>query len=137
MPKQCEHEGCSNSIWSRKTMRCKNHQVAKEYSSRNNTKIKRAVKRIKQVSSKRQQQNQAYLVMRKIFLDTHPNCVMYTDKPSTEIHHSAGRRGDMLLDTRYWFALSREAHVYIHANPEWAEDKGYLVKGRNSKGSKF
>ena len=135
MPKQCEQEGCSNNIWSRKTMRCKNHQVAKDYSSRNNSKIKRAVKRIKQVSSKRQQQNQSYLVMRKIFLDTNPNCVLYKDKPSTEIHHSAGRRGDMLLDTRYWFALCREAHMYIHANPEWAEDNGFLIKGRNSRSS--
>jgi len=28
MPKICEHKGCSNPIWSRKTMRCKNHLVS-------------------------------------------------------------------------------------------------------------
>ena len=30
MPKICESDGCNNPIWSRKTMRCKNHQPYKK-----------------------------------------------------------------------------------------------------------
>jgi hypothetical protein len=88
---------------------------------------------VRQVSSKRARQNQAYSVARKLFLKSNPNCAVFPHLPSTEIHHSAGRRGDMLLDTRFWFAVSRQGHTRIHENPEWAEEHGFLIKGRNSK----
>lgn len=87
---------------------------------------------IKQISDKRQKQNQLYLTMRKVFLQTHEHCAVFPDKQATEIHHANGRRGDMLLDTRYWYAVSREGHLYVHENVEWAEENGYLIKGRNS-----
>ena len=132
MPKICEHEGCSNPIWSRKTMMCKNHLTSQSVTLKKKTPIKKAVQRIRQVSSKRQRQNQAYLIMRKMFLETHEMCAVFPNKEATEIHHSNGRRGEYLLDTRYWYAVSREGHLYIHNNPEWAEENGYLIKGRNS-----
>lgn len=95
--------------------------------------VRKRAKAIRRVSSKRTRQNQAYSVLRKMFLKQHPNCAVFPDRESAEVHHSYGRRGDMLLDTRFWFAVSREGHDKIHANPEWAEEKGFLIKGRNSK----
>jgi hypothetical protein len=131
MPKICEYDGCTNPIWSRKTMRCKMH-LSSQPATPNKTKLKKVTQKIKQFSSKRQRQNQAYLIMRKIFLETYEHCAVFPNLQATEIHHAYGRRGEMLLDTRYWFAVSREGHSHIHSNVEWAEENGYLIKGRNS-----
>jgi len=46
---------------------------------------------------------------------------------ATEVHHMKGREGVMLLDTKYWLAVSREGHVKIELNPEWAKEMGFSV----------
>lgn len=47
MPKTCEYKGCSNPIWSRKTMRCKYHMIqkrnTKEYVGINDYKVNKEV----------------------------------------------------------------------------------------------
>ena len=52
MPKICEHEGCSNPIWSRKTMRCKNHLTSQSVTLKK-TKLKAV--------SKKQTKSNAYV----------------------------------------------------------------------------
>ena len=47
---------------------------------------------------------------------------------ATEIHHKAKRRAGMLLDTRYWMAVSAEAHRRIEAHKDWARAAGYLLE---------
>ena len=49
-----------------------------------------------------------------------------------EIHHVAGRVGcydekeiPLLIDTRFFLAVCREAHQQIENNPQWAKDQGY------------
>jgi len=95
--------------------------------------IKKRAKAIKKVSDKRARQNQLYSVARRLFLEQNPNCAVYPSEKATEVHHISGRRGEKLLDTTDWLAVSRRGHNWIHANPEEAEKKGWLKQGRNSK----
>ncbi len=46
---------------------------------------------------------------------------------SVEIHHRKGRVGALLLDERWWFAISRQNHDRIHANPKEARERGWLL----------
>lgn len=67
-----------------------------------------------------------YSKLRKKYLEDYPNCMIYPHLKSTDIHHMRGRIGDLLCDTSWWMALSREAHSWIHDNPKEAREKGYL-----------
>jgi hypothetical protein len=46
---------------------------------------------------------------------------------ATEIHHMKGRMGKLLIDERYFLAVSREGHIKIGDNPEWAMEMGYSL----------
>jgi hypothetical protein len=104
--------------------------------------------RIKPVSATRAKINKIYSALRKTFLELHPYCQwtflernvaedtviaiakkagVYAPYPrSVDIHHMKGR-GKYLLDTSTWMAVSRQAHDYIHANPEESYRKGYML----------
>ena len=45
---------------------------------------------------------------------------------SQAIHHRDKRRGERLLDERFWMAVSRAAHRRIEENKAWARACGYL-----------
>ena len=124
MPKVCKESNCENPRWSRVTGMCKYH-----HKPEGKPKVKKIRQKIKQVSSKRARENQAYNVMRKMFLEHHPNCAVFPELKATEIHHKQKRNGERLLDTTLWLAVSRKAHLYIHANPEESYSKGWLIKG--------
>ena len=81
---------------------------------------------IKQVSLKRKTENDEYLRRRRIFLAKNPFCAV-TGNRATEVHHMKGREGGLLLDERYWLAVSREGHVEIENNPVWAKEMGYSL----------
>ena len=98
---------------------------------------------------------ESYKVSRLRFLSEHPYCQLWLsehgvseevaiqsqghirlrepDGPlvpvplATEIHHTNKRRADRLLDSRYWMAVSAEAHQKIEANKDWARVMGYLL----------
>ena len=93
-----------------------------------NLQLKSLYKPIKQVSDKRKVENAKYLVLRIEFLGKPENqkCPI-TGKPTTDVHHMKGRIGGLLLDTRYWVALSREGHRFVEENPEWAKENGYSL----------
>jgi hypothetical protein len=83
---------------------------------------------IPQVSKKRKVEMLQYSVLRTEFLANKKNQVCpITKQPTTDIHHKKGRVGSLLLDTRYWVALSREAHKFVEENPEWAKENGYSL----------
>lgn len=60
-----------------------------------------------------------YATLRKLFLKHNPYCRV-TNTPADDIHHSRGRVGDLLLDTRYWIPVCRRVHEQIHRDIEWA-----------------
>lgn len=45
-----------------------------------------------------------------------------------EVHHSRGRVGTLLLDTRFWIATTPAVHQMIHDDPKWARDNGLLCQ---------
>lgn len=51
-------------------------------------------------------------------------------KPATDWHHvlPKGRGGKQNQDDSLMIAVSRKAHRKIHDNPDWAEERGYLMK---------
>ena len=77
---------------------------------------------------KRKQQSREYLSARETFLRAHPFCQVCEVDPATEVHHSAGRVQDLLLDERYWFALCHACHEHVHANPRWAYENGLMLE---------
>jgi hypothetical protein len=93
-----------------------------------NLKLKSLYKPIAKVSKKKQIENLQYSVLRTDFLGKRENKICpITGKVTTDIHHKKGRVGNLLLDTKYWIALSREGHKKVEENPEWAKEKGYSL----------
>lgn len=133
MPKICQHEGCSNPIWSRKTMRCKLHL---KYQNTTSSKVSQNVilkrKPVKKISDKQKKRNLEYLKVRIDYLNLHRNCQV-CGAPATDLHHKASRLGDKLTDTDYFMAVCRPCHTKIETNREWAYEKGYLIKRLNKK----
>ena len=69
-----------------------------------------------------------YNVARIEFLGKPENRICpITGDPATEIHHKKGRVGDLLLDTRFFLAVSREGHRKIEENPAWAKENGFSL----------
>ena len=44
---------------------------------------------------------------------------------ATDVHHRAGRVGDLLTDKSNFLAVCRECHNEIEMRPEWAKEKGF------------
>ena len=82
-----------------------------------------------------------YAKLKEQFLQDNPQCQVFPwicecnqFRPATQIHHIRGRAGSLLLDTRFWMAVSQEGHEFIHKNPELARKHGYLcAKGQWNK----
>lgn len=91
-------------------------------------KIKKIGKPIPKVSAKRKIENREYTIKRLQFLAQPENqkCPI-TGKQTTDVHHKKGRVGSLLLDTRFWLAVSREGHRQIEENPEWAKENNYSL----------
>jgi hypothetical protein len=62
----------------------------------------------------------------KIFLAENPVCPV-TGGKATQVHHKKGRIGKLLMDKRFWLAVSDEGHRKIELNPEWAKEMGYSI----------
>lgn len=59
------------------------------------------------------------------FLELHPVCPVF-GTPTVEIHHQRGRLGRLCNDERFWVAVSRAGHQWIHEHPSEARAKGLL-----------
>lgn len=81
--------------------------------------------KIKPRADKRAKQERIYNKIRPVFLEG--KICPITKQPATEIHHKKGRIGDLLIDIRYFLAVSDEGHKKIEANPEWAKKMGYSL----------
>ena len=49
-------------------------------------------------------------------------------KPTTDVHHSRGRAGSLLLDKRFWIPLCREHHDWVGVNMGAARKLGLLCE---------
>lgn len=108
---------------------------------------------LRRVSTKRAAQLKVYAKKRKAYLEAHPFCevqqqLAYTVTresaqlaerifgafqlrkapiQATDIHHKAGRVGEKLNDERYFMAVSRQAHDWIHSHGKEARARGWLI----------
>lgn len=73
------------------------------------------------------ERNKEYAIKRRRFLQRNRHCVVFRDRPSSQIHHIRGRLGPLLLDERYWLAVSWEGHRWIHDNPAIARKRGWIA----------
>tara|TARA_R110000744_G_scaffold195512_2_gene314591 strand:+ start:650 stop:1078 length:429 start_codon:yes stop_codon:yes gene_type:complete len=69
-----------------------------------------------------------YSKLKKAFLALPENkfCPI-TGKAADQIHHKKGRIGSLLLDTRFWLAVSHDGHRKIEEKPDWAKEMGYSL----------
>ena len=54
-------------------------------------------------------------------------CAVFPEKKATQCHHVRGRLGPLLLDKRFWKAVSMEGHDFIHNNISKARKLGLLA----------
>lgn len=80
--------------------------------------------------SRRRKQEREYSRLRKDHLKAYPRCGVCTHPGASEIHHKAGREGDLLTDTSEFMSVHPPCHRWIHANPAAARKRGWL-KSRN------
>lgn len=96
-------------------------------------------KPIRKVSEKQEKLNKEYSKLRVEFLSLPENQICPITKTSTtDVHHKKGRKGfadewarenniPLIIDVRFFMAVSREGHDKIHNNPIWAKELKYLI----------
>lgn len=67
-----------------------------------------------------------YWAKAKQFLAEHPQCAVFYDRPSRDVHHQRGRAATLLLDDRFWIPISRDGHLWVDAHPLEARKRGLL-----------
>lgn len=81
------------------------------------TPLKKKAYKIKPLSEKRSIQNKAYLTLRKVYLENHPNCEYKFNGctfTATEIDHCKGREGEQLTNVKDFRATCRNCHNIRH-----------------------
>lgn len=83
-------------------------------------------KPIRKVSKKTSKKLVEYSRLKKQFI-VGKICPIYPELKVVDVHHKCGRSGDLLLDTRFWLAVSRKGHIWIELHPKEAREKGYSL----------
>lgn len=89
--------------------------------------------KIRPIASRRAKHQGRYSRLRKEYLEQNPVCHCCIERkrsptnPSVQIHHTAGREGELLNEVLFWMAICQECHDKIHRLPAWAHRKGYLL----------
>jgi len=86
----------------------------------------KAVRRLKSRSVSYEKAMRIYRKRARLFLMRNPFCAVFKSQPSSQVHHSRGRLGALLLDERFWFAVSLAGHQWIDANRNEARKRGFL-----------
>lgn len=81
----------------------------------------------------KRQERAEYKRRRRTFLKANPWCEGFHAIPTcyghacvaTEVHHTKGRDGDLLLDEDHWTAIGRPCHAWIHQHPDEARKRGF------------
>lgn len=85
------------------------------------------VNKIPQHSEKRAKQELVYKIKKKKYMAEHKICERCNNEPSEDLHHKKGRIGDLLTDERYFMAVSRECHDWIHLHPIESRENNWLI----------
>lgn len=82
---------------------------------------------INKVSKKKAKELPEYSAKKKKFLEENIYCSVFPPLLAVDIHHIRGKIGSRFLDERYWLAVSRKGHDWIHDNEEEASKKGWYL----------
>lgn len=92
----------------------------------------RKVKGLRPRSEKRLKQETEYAKVKKLFLLANPKCQFEgCTAKSKDVHHMAGRIGNLLTDVSKFKALCRKHHDFVELNPTWAKANGYSLDRYN------
>lgn len=96
------------------------------------TTLKRGTKplkrtRLRRVSEKRRQINEAYFPAVMAWKLKNPFCKFPGCTHTTDDAHHARKRGRYLMDMSTWIPLCRHHHTYVHDHPAEARAIGLLI----------
>jgi hypothetical protein len=77
-------------------------------------------------SKRRSIVSQLYNMLRGFYLAQNPMCCVKSDSSADDIHHCRGKNATLMLDWRFWKAVSRKVHNWIGDNPNEAREAGLL-----------
>lgn len=79
-------------------------------------------------SVKRSKEEREYAKLRKKFLGENPLCVLAVEHDctihATEVHHSKGRIGELLLAVEHFIPVCHNGHVWAESHPIEAKELG-------------
>jgi len=81
-------------------------------------------------SAKRKVQDIEYSSRRKIFLADNPLCkagLPGCTSTATQVHHMAGRTGNLYLDVTHWFPICHSCHQWVTVNSREAIELGFSI----------
>jgi hypothetical protein len=81
--------------------------------------------RINPISPKKKEINAEYNKRKRIHLRAFPNCKRCGEK-GTDLHHSRGRTGQLLIMAEFFQTLCFACHRWVHDNPKEAAKTGFL-----------
>jgi len=91
-------------------------------------------RRIRHTSTARAKQLREYRTRSQLFLKLNFNCLgciargFKFQSRATEIHHSRGRTGTLLNESKYWKPVCSDCHRWIHLHPEAARLAGLICE---------
>ena len=114
--------GCGNErpIFKNKMVDDMRMQLCADCARKEHVQLKPTTKQIKKRSDKKVMEDRLYTILRKKYMDEHPNCEINTASCTTvgtEIHHTHYRTGENYLDITTWKTSCRACHNWVHQNP--------------------
>jgi hypothetical protein len=133
--KPCDRCGELNIIWKNDGGKRFCKQCWSAHSAKSKPKPTAVQKRLPQRSPKRIIQESIYSEKRKIYLSKHSMCKAHLPgictQMATDVHHMAGRVGELYLDETHWIALCRACHMWIEEHPKEAKEMGFSINRLN------
>lgn len=100
--------------------KCNNH-----YWQSKRKPLKKSATKIRPISKKRAAQERVYSKQRIEKLEKDPICQFPgCEAPATEVHHPAGRIGELLTKSELFVSLCHPHHVHVELNPIEAKELG-------------
>lgn len=82
--------------------------------------VDRRVEQLRQEESRTDREPIQYEALANEFKRLNPMCGVCHKKPTSDVHHSRGRLGPLLMDQRFWIPVCRTCHDWIGSNPDAA-----------------
>lgn len=131
----CINDGCGRLVENRDSGECASCGKARRKAE--NKQPKKTPDPINKLSSKMATALSAYADEKQRWIKGQ-KCAVYPTKDAVDIHHRKGRVGfaddwarenniPLLVDKRYWLAVSREGHTEIETHPKWAKENGFSL----------